>query len=46
MPEIKRELSNGDKGGNSHSNRIDILAERVAGMVRAEVNRFFAEVED
>jgi MerR family transcriptional regulator/heat shock protein HspR len=38
---IKRKLSNGDKGGNSNSNSVDLLAQRVAEVVRVEVNRFF-----
>ena len=41
LPEIKRKLSNSDKGDNSNSNRIDLLAARVAEVVKAEVNRFF-----
>ena len=41
LVEIKRKLSNSDKEGNSNSNRIDLLAARVAEVVRAEVNRFF-----
>ena len=41
LPEIKRKLSNSDKGDKSNSNRIDFLAARVAEVVKAEVNRFF-----
>ena len=41
LPEIKRKLSNSDKGDSSNSNRIDLLADRVAEVVRVEVNRFF-----
>ena len=40
LPEIKRKLSNGDREGNPNSNRIDLLAARVAEVVKAEVNRF------
>ena len=46
LPEIKRKLSNSDKGGNPNSNRIDLLADKVVEVVRAEVNRFFEGVED
>jgi len=42
--EIKRKLSNSDKGGSPNSNRIDLLAERVAEVVKAELNRFFEGV--
>lgn len=41
LPEIKRKLSNSDKGDSPNSNRIDLLADKVAEVVRAEVNRFF-----
>ena len=41
LPEIKRKLSNCDRGDNPNSNRIDLLAVRVAEVVRAEDNRFF-----
>jgi DNA-binding transcriptional MerR regulator len=41
LPEIKRKLSNSDKGGSPNSNRIDLLAARVAEIVKAELNRFF-----
>ena len=46
LPEIKRDLSNSDRGGNSNSNRIDLLAARVAEVVRAEVNRFIEGNKD
>jgi len=39
--EIKKKLSNGDRGDSSNSNRIDLLADRVAEVVKAEVNKFF-----
>ena len=39
LSEIKWKLSNGDRGGNSNSNRIDLLAEKVAKVVRLEVLR-------
>ena len=38
---IKRKLNNSDKGDNPNSNSVDLLAERVAAAVKAEVNRFF-----
>ena len=41
LPAIKRKLNNRDKGGNPNSNSVDLLAERVAAAVKAEVNRFF-----
>jgi len=41
LAEIKRRLSNGDREDSSNSNRIDLLAARVAKVVKAEVNRFF-----
>jgi len=40
LPEIKRKFSNSHKESNPNSNKIDLLAERVAEVVRAEVNRF------
>ena len=44
LPQIKRGLSNGDRGDNPNSNRIDLLSViRVAEVVRAEDNRFFEE---
>ena len=46
LVEIKRQINNTNKGDNSNSNRIDLLAARVAEVVRAEVNRFFEVVED
>ncbi len=44
LPAIKRKLNNSDKGGNPNSNSVDLLAERVAAAVKAEVNRFFEGV--
>jgi len=46
LPEIKRKFSNGDREGNTNSSRIDLLADRVAEVVRAEVNRFFEGAEE
>jgi len=46
LAEIKRQINNTNKGDNSNSNRIDLLAARVAEVVRAEVNRFFEGIED
>jgi DNA-binding transcriptional MerR regulator len=46
LAEIKRRLSNGDNGDNSNSDRIGLLADRVAEVVRAEVNRFFEGEEE
>ena len=42
LAEIKRKLTNSDKAKADHSNssRIDLLAERVAEVVKAEVSRF------
>ena len=44
LVEIKRQINNTNKGDNSNSNRIDLLAARVADVVKAEVNRFFEGV--
>ncbi|MEA3416008.1 MAG: MerR family transcriptional regulator [Thermodesulfobacteriota bacterium] len=41
LPEIKRKFSDSHKEGNPNSNRADLLAARVAEVVRVEVNRFF-----
>ena len=43
LAEIKRKLSdsNNAKAGNSNSNELDLLAEKVAEAVKAEVYRFF-----
>ena len=41
LPEIKRKFSDSHKEGNPNSNMADLLAARVAEVVRAEVNRFF-----
>ena len=41
LAEIKKQINNTNKGDNSNSNRVDLLAERVAEAVKAEVNRFF-----
>ncbi|MCK4469876.1 MAG: MerR family transcriptional regulator [Desulfobacterales bacterium] len=41
LAEIKRQINNTNKGDNSNSNRVDLLAARVAEVVKAEVNRFF-----
>jgi DNA-binding transcriptional MerR regulator len=41
LAEIKGKLGNSNKvGNNSNSDRIDLLAERVAEVVKAEVSRF------
>jgi len=42
LAEIKRKLSNRNnaKAGNSNSNQLDLLAERVAEVVKAEVSKF------
>ena len=42
LAEIKRRLTNSGKvsGDHSNSNRIDLLAERVAEVVKAEVSKF------
>ena len=45
LVEIKRQINNTNKGDNSNSNRIDLLAARVAEVVKAEVNRFFEREE-
>jgi DNA-binding transcriptional MerR regulator len=44
LAEIKKQINNTNKGDNS--NRVDLLAVRVAEVVKAEVNRFFEGVED
>jgi len=41
LHEIKREFSDSNEGGNPNSNRFDLLAVRVAEVVKAEINRFF-----
>lgn len=43
LAEIKRKLSNSNKAKGDHSNssRIDVLANRVAEVVKSEVYRFF-----
>ena len=46
LAEIKRQINNTNKGDNSNSNRIDLLADRMVEVVKAEVNRFFEVVED
>ncbi|MCK4528029.1 MerR family transcriptional regulator [candidate division WOR-3 bacterium] len=46
LPEIKRKFSNSHKGGNPNSNNVDLLAERVAEIVKVEVNRFFEGEND
>ena len=48
LAEIKRKLGNGDKAKGDHSNsdRIDLLANRVAEVVKAEVHRFFEGGEE
>ena len=42
LAEIKRKLSdsNNAKAGNSNSNQLDLLANRVAEVVKAEVSKF------
>ena len=44
LAQIKRKLRNSDKanGNNSDSDRIDLLANRIAEVVRAEISRFLA----
>jgi DNA-binding transcriptional MerR regulator len=41
LPEIRRSLGNGDGESSSPGTRIDLLAERVAQAVKAEVYSFF-----
>ena len=41
LAEIKKQINNTNKGDNSNSNMVDLLAVRVAEVVKAEVNRFF-----
>jgi DNA-binding transcriptional MerR regulator len=43
LSDIKRELSAGSKTGGSDSNGIDLLANRVAEVVKKEVYHFFRE---
>jgi DNA-binding transcriptional MerR regulator len=47
LVEIKRKLNNGvrENMNNSNSNKIDLLANRVAEVVKAEVHRFFESEE-
>ncbi len=42
LAEIKRKLSNSNRGKECHSNRniVDFLADRVAEVVKAEIHRF------
>ncbi len=46
LGEIKKKLGNGDNGNNFNPESIDILAERVAEIVRSEVIRFFEKGEE
>jgi DNA-binding transcriptional MerR regulator len=41
LSQIKRELTNGNKEGQGHTNKIDLLATRVAEVVKTEVYNFF-----
>jgi DNA-binding transcriptional MerR regulator len=48
LPEIKRKLGKGQmseagsqRSGDEQTDRVDLLADRVAEVVKAEVNRFF-----
>ena len=41
LAEIKRKLANSGKGNNLNSNRIDLLANSVADIVKIEVYAFF-----
>ncbi len=40
LSQIKRELTNGSKEGQEHTNKIDLLATRVAEAVKTEVYNF------
>ncbi len=40
LSQIKRELTNGNKEGQGQTNRIDLLATKVAEVVRTEVYNF------
>ncbi len=48
LAEIKRKLGNSSKGqdDNSNSNGMDLLAERVAEVVKTEVYKFFVRQEE
>ncbi|NVM21090.1 MAG: MerR family transcriptional regulator [Desulfobacterales bacterium] len=48
LAEIKRKLGNSGKAKRDHanSNKIDVLAQRVAEVVKAEVSRFFEREEE
>ncbi len=41
LSEIKRELANGNKDGQGRTTKIDLLATRVAEVVKTEVYNFF-----
>jgi DNA-binding transcriptional MerR regulator len=43
LSDIKREVNHGSKGEHSNSNKIDLLAHRVAEVVKVEVYNFFKE---
>jgi len=47
LVEIKKKLNSGvrENTNNSNSNKIDLLANRVAEVVKAEVHRFFENEE-
>jgi len=45
LADIKRKFGNRNNGDNSNSDRIDLLANKVAEAVKAEVYRFFEEGE-
>ena len=48
LAEIKKQINNTNKlqNDNTDFDRVDLLAERVAEVVKAEVNRFFEVEED
>ncbi len=53
LPEIKRKLGKGQmseagsqRSGDERTDRVDLLAARVAEVVRAEVNRFLRGIRD
>ena len=45
LSQIKRELSNGSKDGQGQATKIDLLATRVAEVVKTEVYNFFVVEE-
>ena len=45
LSEIKKELANGTRGAQNQTSKIDLLASRVAEVVKTEVYNFFVSEE-